>query len=308
MKAAAEALKAKGNALMSQKLYDSAIEQYTDAIKLDSNPVYYSNRAAAWGGLGEHGKAVEDAEKAIELDPKFSKAYSRLGYVESYARNSRLDVLTSSHAHFSNGDYQSAVDAYEAGLKLDPSNPNMKAALSTAKSRVSESSSVADREPSAGGGGPDLASMMRGMGGGGAGGGGGGAGGMPDLAGLASMMGGLGGGGGGMPDLASLMQNPQMMQMYVSLSLLPSSFLLVVPYPSNAFPAIPLSSSLQYNPMLLEYLGTKLTPRAQQMMQNGGLDRMMQNPNIRQMAEQMQNGGGMPDFSQLAQDPAMRDM
>jgi small glutamine-rich tetratricopeptide repeat-containing protein alpha len=80
MKAAAEALKAKGNALMSQKLYDSAIEQYTDAIKLDSNPVYYSNRAAAWGGLGEHGKAVEDAEMAIELDPKFSKAYSRLGY------------------------------------------------------------------------------------------------------------------------------------------------------------------------------------------------------------------------------------
>jgi tetratricopeptide (TPR) repeat protein len=71
----------KGNALMSQKLYDSAIEQYTEAIKLDANPVYYSNRAAAWGGLGEHGKAVEDAEKAIELDPKFSKAYSRLGYV-----------------------------------------------------------------------------------------------------------------------------------------------------------------------------------------------------------------------------------
>ena len=78
-KAAAEALKMKGNALMSQKLYDSAIEQYTEAIKLDANPVYYSNRAAAWGGLGEHGKAVEDAEKAIELDPKFSKAYSRLG-------------------------------------------------------------------------------------------------------------------------------------------------------------------------------------------------------------------------------------
>lgn len=78
-KAAAEALKIKGNALMSQKLYDSAIEQYSEAIKLDANPVYYSNRAAAWGGLGEHTKAVEDAQKAIELDPKFSKAYSRLG-------------------------------------------------------------------------------------------------------------------------------------------------------------------------------------------------------------------------------------
>jgi small glutamine-rich tetratricopeptide repeat-containing protein alpha len=76
----------------------------------------------------------------------------------------------------------------------------MKAALATANTRLSESSSnsVADREPAAGGAG-------RGAGGGG----------MPDLAGLASMMGGLGGGGGGMPDLASLMQNPQMMQMYV---------------------------------------------------------------------------------------------
>jgi small glutamine-rich tetratricopeptide repeat-containing protein alpha len=65
---------------MSQKLYESAIEEYTSAIKCDgSSPVYYSNRAAAWGGLGEHDKAVSDAEKALELDGKFSKAYSRLG-------------------------------------------------------------------------------------------------------------------------------------------------------------------------------------------------------------------------------------
>ena len=114
------------------------------------------------------------------------------------------------HAHFSDGDYESAVDAYEAGLQLDPANANMKAALATAKTRVAESSSntVADREPAPRSGG----------------GGGGGAGGMPDLASLASMMGGMGGGGGGMPDLASLMQNPQMMQMYVSI---------LIPYPSH---------------------------------------------------------------------------
>jgi small glutamine-rich tetratricopeptide repeat-containing protein alpha len=84
----------KGNALMSQKLYDSAIEQYTEAIKLDANPVYYSNRAAAWGGLGEHGKAVEDAEKAIELDPKFSKAYSRLGYVSCASMTRSYDGVS----------------------------------------------------------------------------------------------------------------------------------------------------------------------------------------------------------------------
>ncbi|WWC94299.1 hypothetical protein V866_001141 [Kwoniella sp. B9012] len=221
----AEALKTKGNSLMSSKLYDSAIEQYTQAIALYPNPVYYSNRAAAWGGLGKHEKAIEDAEKALDLDPNFSKAYSRLG-----------------HAHFSTGDYLSAVKAYEDGLKLDPSNSNMKTALATAKSKLAESStnSVADREPPAGGAG---------------------AGGMPDLSSLASMLGGAGGGnGGGMPDLASMMRNPQLMAM------------------------------------------------AQQMMANGGLERLMQNPALRNMAENMQNGGGMPDMSQLANDPTMRDL
>ena len=77
----AEELKTRGNSLMGQKLYDSAIEQYSEAIQLDPNPVYYSNRAAAWGGLGRHEKAVEDAERAIGIDPKFAKGYSRLGWV-----------------------------------------------------------------------------------------------------------------------------------------------------------------------------------------------------------------------------------
>ncbi|WWC62097.1 uncharacterized protein I303_104687 [Kwoniella dejecticola CBS 10117] len=231
-KKAAEALKAKGNSLMSTKLYDSAIEQYTEAIKLYPNPVYYSNRAAAWGGLGKHENAIADAEKALDLDPNFAKAYSRLG-----------------HAHFSVGSYTDAVQAYEDGLKLDPSNNNMKTALATAKSKLAESSSnsVSDREPSSGAGGA---------------GAGAGAGGMPDLSSLASMFGGAGGGGGGggMPDLASMMQNPQLMAM------------------------------------------------AQQMMANGGLERLMQNPALRGMAENMQNGGGMPDMSQLANDPNLREM
>ena len=65
--------------MMGQKLYDSAVDQYTRAIKLDRNPVYYSNRAAAWSGLGEHEKAVEDAERALAIDPKFARGYSRLG-------------------------------------------------------------------------------------------------------------------------------------------------------------------------------------------------------------------------------------
>jgi small glutamine-rich tetratricopeptide repeat-containing protein alpha len=79
-KAAAEKYKQEGNALMSSKQYDKAIHAYTEATKLDpSNPVYYSNRAAAHSSKSDHLTAAVDAEKAIELDPKFTKGYSRLG-------------------------------------------------------------------------------------------------------------------------------------------------------------------------------------------------------------------------------------
>ncbi|KAJ9090963.1 hypothetical protein QFC20_007774 [Naganishia adeliensis] len=76
----AESLKAAGNALISAKQYSTAIEKYSQAIALDpSNAVYYSNRAAAWGAMGEHDEAVKDAERAVELDAGFVRGYSRLG-------------------------------------------------------------------------------------------------------------------------------------------------------------------------------------------------------------------------------------
>ena len=53
---------------------------------------------------------------------------------------------------------------------------------------------------------------------------------MPDLSGMASMLGGMGRGAGGMPDISSMMNNPAIMQM------------------------------------------------AQNMMANGGMERLMQNP------------------------------
>lgn len=80
-KQAAEALKASGNAKMSARAYQEAIGEYTKAIELDGqNPVYYSNRAAAYSSIDDQESAIGDAEKAIEIDPNFVKAYSRLGY------------------------------------------------------------------------------------------------------------------------------------------------------------------------------------------------------------------------------------
>lgn len=79
-KADADKLKQEGNHLMSVKKYDEAIDLYTKAIDLDStNPVYYSNRAAAYSSKGDHLSAIGDAEKSIEVAPSYMKAYHRLG-------------------------------------------------------------------------------------------------------------------------------------------------------------------------------------------------------------------------------------
>lgn len=79
-KANAEKLKAAGNTHMSGKNYAAAIESYTQAIALDpTNAIYYSNRSAAYSSQGEYALAAADAEKALEVDPSFVRAYHRLG-------------------------------------------------------------------------------------------------------------------------------------------------------------------------------------------------------------------------------------
>jgi small glutamine-rich tetratricopeptide repeat-containing protein alpha len=192
-KSAAETHKQRGNTLMSSKSFQQAVDAYSEAIRLDgTNPVYYSNRAAAYSSMEEHDKAIEDANKALELDPAFVRAYSRLG-----------------HAQYSTGDFEGAVKSFSKGLELDPTNANLKTGLENSRKRVSAASSAPSTRSAPGAG--------AGLGGADAGE----AGGFPDLASLAGMMGGGGSGGagrgGGMPDLSTLMQNPMLMQMAQSM-------------------------------------------------------------------------------------------
>ena len=49
------------------------------AIEQDgNNAAYFSNRAAAYTKLGDYLAAVEDAQRALAIDPTYTKAYSRL--------------------------------------------------------------------------------------------------------------------------------------------------------------------------------------------------------------------------------------
>lgn len=181
----ADELKTKGNTQMSSQSYNDAIESYTQAINLTpNNKIFYSNRAAAYSQAGQQTLAIDDANKALEIDPQFARAYSRLG-----------------HAYYNDQQFENAVKAYEDGLKLDPSNVSMKNSLQTARSRLSTdprdsvSRSNNNTQQPQGNGMPDLSSLAGMFGGGGAG----------------------GAGGGGMPDIGALLNNPMMRQMAQSM-------------------------------------------------------------------------------------------
>lgn len=60
--------------------YNGAIRLYSEALKLDhSNHIVYGNRSAVYCRLGRYEKALNDAIKARELCPNWSKAYYRQG-------------------------------------------------------------------------------------------------------------------------------------------------------------------------------------------------------------------------------------
>ncbi|KAL8685652.1 MAG: hypothetical protein Q9224_005735 [Gallowayella concinna] len=224
---------------MQKKDYTKAIDLYTKAINLSpTNPIYLSNRAAAYSASQKHAEAVADAELATSADPKYTKAWSRLGL-----------------ARFVLGDAKGSMEAYQKGIEYEGNGGSeaMKKGYKTAKEKVEEEEGEDASDVT------ESATSPRGGAGAGAG-----AGGMPDMSGLASMLGGGGGGGRGMPDLSGLMNNP----MFAS-----------------------MAQNLMSNPEALE--GLMSNPRIRDMAQNiGGGGRgsgmpdvgaLMSDPSIREM-------------------------
>ncbi|OAQ69553.1 TPR domain-containing protein [Purpureocillium lilacinum] len=230
----AEGLKSKGNAAMAQKDYPSAIDLYTQALRLHpANAIFLSNRAAAHSAAKDHASARIDAEAAVAVDPTYTKAWSRLGL-----------------ARFALGDAKGAMEAYARGIEHEGSGGSdaMKKGYETAKRRVEEMQAEEADLSRGSSNTPDV----------------GGPGGMPDLGSLASMFGGGGAGGpggaGGMPDFASIMNNP----MFAS-----------------------MAQNLMSNPDMMANL--------------------MNNPRLREMANQF-GSGGMPDLNSLMSDPSVAEM
>ncbi|KAI0745788.1 Metallo-dependent phosphatase-like protein [Earliella scabrosa] len=77
-KAEAAKLKAEANKAFQSHEFNKAADLYTLAIeKNPADPTLWCNRAYARIKLEEHGYGLSDASTAIELDPKYAKAYYR---------------------------------------------------------------------------------------------------------------------------------------------------------------------------------------------------------------------------------------
>ena len=84
--------------------HQKAIEEYNKAIELDPEFVKaYATRGVAYYHLGKHQRTIEDCTKAIELDPEFGRAYAIRGT-----------------GCYKLGEHQLAIKDYEKAIELNP--------------------------------------------------------------------------------------------------------------------------------------------------------------------------------------------
>ncbi|XP_021898369.1 serine/threonine-protein phosphatase 5-like isoform X2 [Carica papaya] len=104
----AEEIKVQANDAFKARKYALAIDLYTRAIELNNdNAVYWANRAFAHTKLEEYGSAIQDASKAIEIDPKYSKGYYRRGA-----------------AYLAMGKFKEALKDFQQVKKICPNDPD----------------------------------------------------------------------------------------------------------------------------------------------------------------------------------------
>jgi len=150
----ANALKEEGNEFVKAGKFNEAVEKYNQAIKLNRDPVYFCNRAAAYCRLEQYDLAIQDCRTALALDEKYAKAYGRLGLALSCQNR-----------------YDAAIEAYKKAIELDPNNESYKSNLAIAEEKVREASQRFQNNPGAnpfgaglgglfGGGMPDVGNLL----------------------------------------------------------------------------------------------------------------------------------------------------
>jgi tetratricopeptide (TPR) repeat protein len=96
----------RGTAHLNMEEYDQAIQNYDKAIELNPNlAIAYNNRGNAYEDKGEYDRAIQDYDKAIELNPNLAIVYNCRGNV-----------------YVDKGKYDQAIQDYNKAIELDPEN------------------------------------------------------------------------------------------------------------------------------------------------------------------------------------------
>jgi len=119
----ADAEKATGNEFFKAGNYEQAIVHFTNAINIEPTHVLYSNRSACYCGLKKYDDALTDAEACIAKNASWGKGYGRKGA-----------------ALHGMGQYESAIKAYEEGLKIEPGLAMLTNGLADARGELERSS------------------------------------------------------------------------------------------------------------------------------------------------------------------------
>lgn len=113
---------AQGNEEFRQGKYAAAVECYTRGLASDEdNAVLYANRAMAQLKLKTYREARADAQRAVELDPKYVKAHNRLA--------TALTAL---------GEYKAAISSWEAVVRLEPDNKQARTELEATRRKLEQ--------------------------------------------------------------------------------------------------------------------------------------------------------------------------
>ena len=102
----AEEAKQRGNEFFRNSQWAKAVEAYEEAVKrAPKNPTIRNNLSAALCKIMDFSGAKRQIDEALELDPKYVKAWVRKGDIEFVVK-----------------DFHKAMESYKKGLEIDPEN------------------------------------------------------------------------------------------------------------------------------------------------------------------------------------------
>jgi len=120
-------MKEEGNAHFKACRYQQAVDVYSEALKVDptnkmTNSKILHNRALSEIHLKKYSEAIKDAEKALELDPSYTKA-----------RKTKAKALGES------GNWEEAVQEFKAIAEANPSEPGIAKEIRNAELELKKS-------------------------------------------------------------------------------------------------------------------------------------------------------------------------